>query len=76
MLNVFMKEAQLVSSCAVNGLIPSLWSKSRHSEIHPPAVIRAVVARSRKRNGGLWENQTFNAVIVNSRVWVGSRQSI
>ena len=30
-------------------------------------------ARSRKRSGGFWCNQTFNMVIVNDRVWVGSR---
>jgi hypothetical protein len=35
------------------------------SDFHPTPVMSTIVARSRKRTGGFWGNQTFNAVIVN-----------
>jgi hypothetical protein len=34
------------------------------TENHPSSVMSTIVARSRKRTGGFWGNQTFNAVIV------------
>jgi hypothetical protein len=32
------------------------------------------IARSRKRNGGIWGNRTFDLTIVNDRVWVEKRR--